>query len=99
MKINELLHPEVKKIFYNWLEKHGARENYKTSIQLVGTHAYEHYSLWEIINWSFVWDRTPLGHSYWRDLNTAWKEYIIGYLRTHPKFRKWVIDNNINIYY
>jgi hypothetical protein len=98
MKINELLHPEVKKILYNWLEKHGARENYKTAIQLVGSHAYNTYSLREIINWSFVWERTPSGHDYWRDLNTAWKEYIIGYLRTHLKFRKWVRDNNIYIY-
>ncbi len=99
MKINELLHPEVKKIFYNWLEKHGARENYKTTIQLVGTHAYDEYSLREIINGSFIWERTPSGHSYWQELNTAWKEYIISYLRNHPKFRKWVIDNNIKIYY
>lgn len=97
MKINELLHPEVKKIFYNWLEKHGARENYKTTMQLIGTWEHEDYSLRQIINWSFTWDRSPSGHSYWQVLNSAWKKYIMDYIRTHPKFRRWVIGNNINI--
>ena len=97
MKINELLHPEIKKIFYNWLEKHGARENYKTTIHLFGI-SREEYSLCQIINWSFAWGRSPSGHSYWQNLNTKWKEYIMGYFYTHPKFRKWVRDNNIYIY-
>lgn len=98
MTIDKLLHPEVKKIFYNWLEKHGARENYKTTMRLVGTHTYDDYSLCEIINWSFIWERTPLGHSYWRELNYAWKDYIMRYLHNHPKFKKWVKDNNIDIF-
>jgi hypothetical protein len=98
MTVDKLLHPEVKKIFYNWLEKQGARENYKTTIQLIGTLHRDVYSLSQIINWSFTWDRSPLGHSYWRELNTEWKDYIMCYLRTHPKFRKWVRDNNIYMY-
>lgn len=98
MKIDKLLHPEVKKIFYNWLEKHGARENYKTTMRLFGTTYRDDYTLCQIINWSFTWDRSPLGYSYWWDLNTAWKEYIMDYLHTHPKFRKWVRDNQIYIY-
>ena len=97
MKINKLLHPEVKKIFYNWLEKHGARENYKTAIRLVGNSDRESYTLCQIINWSFVWDLSPLGDRYWRTLNYEWKEYIMHYLHTHPKFRKWVIDNQIYV--
>ena len=98
MKINELLHPEVKKIFYNWLEKKGARENYKITIRLVGSNNNDRYSLCQIINWSFIWSRTPSGHSYWETLNTKWNRYIISYLHTHPKFRKWVMDNDIDIY-
>ena len=98
MRIDKLLHPEVKRIFYNWLEKQGARENYKTTMQLIGTGRGEEYSLCQIINWSFIWDRSPSGHNYWQVLNTAWKKYIIGYVRTHPKFRKWVRDNNIYIW-
>lgn len=98
MKINELLHPEVKKIFYNWLEKHGARENYKTAIQLVGNNNYNNYLLCEIINWSFAWDRTPSRHSYWWNLHCEWRNYILDYLHNHPKFRKWVRDNNIDIH-
>ena len=86
MKINELLHPEVKKIFYNWLEKHGAKENYKTTIHLFGINR-EEYSLCQIINWSFVWDHSSSGHGYWQNLNTEWKEYIMCYFDTHPKFR------------
>ena len=97
MKINELLHPEVKKIFYNWLEKQGARENYKTTIQRMGN-ANDGYSLCQIINWSFIWERTPLGHSYWRDLNWEWRKYIIHYLYTHSKFNKWVRENHISTY-
>lgn len=23
----------------------------------------------ELINWAFIWDQTPEGHSYWSDLN------------------------------
>lgn len=98
MKINELLHPEVKKIFYNWLEKHGARENYKTAVRLVGNRSYDDYSLCEIINWSFIWKRTPSGHSYWRELNYEWQNYITRYLHNHPKFKKWAKDNNIGIF-
>ena len=97
MKINKLLHPEVKKIFYNWLEKHGARENYKTAIRLVGNPNRESYTLCQIINWSFVWDLSPLGDRYWRTLNYEWKEYIMHYFHTHPKFRKWVRDNQIYV--
>ncbi len=98
MKINKLLHPEVKKIFYNWLEKRGARENYKTAIRLVGKHNHDYYSLCQIINWSFTWDSSPSGDHYWRTLNRLWKEYIMRYLHTHPKFRKWVRDNQIYIH-
>lgn len=98
MKIDELLHSEVKKIFYNWLEKHGARENYKITMRLVGSTNNDGYSLCRIINWSFIWERTPSGHPYWRELNQAWKTYIICYYHTHPKFRKWVQDNDIYIY-
>jgi hypothetical protein len=98
MTVDKLLHPEVKKIFYNWLEKRGARENYKIAIRLVGTPNREAYTLCQIINWSFTWDHSPSGDSYWRTLNTLWKEYIMHYLHTHPKFRKWVRDNQIYIH-
>ena len=98
MKIDILLHQEVKKIFYNWLEKHGAKENYKTTMQLVGSTNNDGYSLCQIINWSFLWERTPSGHSYWRELNHEWKTYIVCYYHTHPKFKKWVRDNRIDVY-
>lgn len=97
MKINELLHPEVKKIFYNWLEKNKAREEYQRTVQLIGSLGYESYSLLQIINWSFIWDRTPAGHTYWCELNKKWKQYIRHYLNTHSQFKKWALDNRMNI--
>ena len=67
-----------KRIFFNWLQKHGALKAYK--------HARYHVKIeypWESytelsfscpIAWSFRWEQTPEGHDYWSELDLQWQD-------------------------
>ena len=102
MKLNDLLLPEAKKVFYGWLQQQGALNEYKEAIKgWSASNARESDGrvLSQFINASFTWSLTPQEHDYWARLHKKWVPYIKGYIKTHSKFFKWAQDNHMRLYY
>lgn len=102
MTLNDLLLPEVKKVFYGWLQQQGALSDYKEALKGHTAYSVREYNgqvLSQLINVSFLWGATLQGHEYWSQLHKKWQSYIIGYFRTHSKFREWANENNISLGY
>lgn len=102
MKLNDLLLPEVKKVFYGWLQQQGVLNKYKEAIKRQinnNVRDYDSQVLSQFINVSFTWSLTREGHTYWKQLHKKWKSYITGYVKTHSKFREWTSENNISLEY
>jgi hypothetical protein len=103
MKLNNLLLPEAKKVFYGWLQQQGALNEYKKALEVWSAiHAREYDDgqvLSQFINASFTWSLTPQGHTYWARLHKKWVSYITGYIKTHSKFSKWASANQMRLHY
>ena len=102
MKLNDLLLPEVKRIFYGWLQQQGALNEYKEAIKggsACNAREFDGQILSQFINASFTWSLTPQGHDYWAGLHKKWSSYIKGYIKTHSKFFIWANANRMRLYY
>lgn len=102
MKLNDVLLPEIKKVFYGWLQQQGALNKYKAILKepyASNVREYDGQVLSQFINVSFIWIKTPQKHSYWSNLHKKWQAYITGYIKTHSKFRKWASENNMKLPY
>lgn len=67
-----------KRIFFNWLQKHGILKQYRRNI-FASSKEYHLYnpnytslSFIYAIDDAFTWRYTPEGYDFWRDFNYAW---------------------------
>lgn len=69
-----------KRIFFNWLQKHGALKAYKRArYQQKMTppfDSYEEMSISSPIGWAFHWIKTPEGFDFWNKLDIEWHDHF-----------------------
>ena len=76
---HHMTHKE-KRIFFNWLQKHGALQHYKKNRHLfvidpdrrLDVIPYITLSVINVISSAFLWAYTEQGDTYWRDLEVMW---------------------------
>jgi hypothetical protein len=72
-----------KRIFFNWLQKHGALEGYKRNRHVfmrtlswrrgfISISSYLNMSVSAALCSAFDWGETPEGGQYWRKLDDKW---------------------------
>lgn len=69
-----------KRIFFNWLQKHGALQYYKKNRHLfvidptrrLDVISYAALGVTNVISSAFIWVYTEQGDTYWRDLEVMW---------------------------
>ena len=70
-----------KRIFFNWLQKHGILKQYRQNIFASSkvcqwrNPSYKSMSFIYAIDDAFTWRYTPEGYSFWSDLNYAWSSF------------------------
>ena len=69
-----------KRVFFNWLQKHGALQYYKKNRHLLftrptrrlGITPYVALHITNAISGAFIWVDTEQGGVYWEDLSNLW---------------------------
>lgn len=68
-----------KRIFFNWLQKHGALKAYKLARhrqKMAPPFApYEAIPISNPIGFAFHWVKTPEGYDFWDKLELKWRNY------------------------
>lgn len=70
-----------KRIFFNWLQKHGALHHYKNNRHLfvidssrrLDVIPYATMGITNVLCSAFIWDYTEQGEFYWSHLDTLWR--------------------------
>ena len=71
---------QEKRVFFNWLQKHGALQYYKKNRYLYFKHPtrrltiipYIALNITNAISGAFIWVDTDQGDVYWEDLSRLW---------------------------
>lgn len=71
-----------KRVFFNWLQKHGILEQYKQNRFTYShvCHAQDNSYAWMPFRYAidaFTWRHTPEGYGFWSDLDYKWYSFAV----------------------
>ena len=70
-----------KRIFFNWLQKHGVLEQYKQNRFAYSRKCQAHDNSYALLPFryaidAFVWRETPEGYDFWNKLDLEWHDHF-----------------------
>lgn len=66
----------LKRLFYNFLQKHNALRAYKRAFEATQLKSERKLKEYVSLGCSFIWAATPEGHEYWQTLDAKWFDHF-----------------------